>query len=47
MPNLENAIALAVKEHAGQTDKAGEPYILHPLRVMFRLNSEDERIIWG
>ena len=45
MPNLENAIALAVKEHAGQTDKAGEPYILHPLRVMFRLNSEDERIV--
>lgn len=45
MPDLERAIALAVKEHANQTDKAGEPYILHPLRVMFSLNSEDERIV--
>src|SRR5260370_39001723 len=37
MPTLEDAIALAMKAHLGQKDKAGEPYILHPLRVMFRL----------
>ena len=37
MATLEDAIALAVKTHRGQKDKAGEPYILHPLRVMFRL----------
>ena len=42
---LESAIALAVKTHLDQTDKAGEPYILHPLRVMFRLSSENERIV--
>jgi (p)ppGpp synthase/HD superfamily hydrolase len=42
--NLECAIALAVEAHSGQTDKAGEPYILHPLRVMFSLDSEQERI---
>lgn len=34
---LEEAIALAVHAHAGQRDKAGAPYILHPLRLMVRL----------
>jgi len=32
--NLEDAIRLAATLHAGQTDKQGEPYILHCLRVM-------------
>jgi hypothetical protein len=31
---LERAVALAVRSHAGQRDKLGEPYILHLLRVM-------------
>jgi (p)ppGpp synthase/HD superfamily hydrolase len=44
MATLEQAIAIAVKSHSGQVDKAGEPYILHPLRVMFSLNTESERI---
>jgi len=34
MIGLNEAITLAVSAHAGQTDKAGEPYILHVLRVM-------------
>ena len=29
MPTLEDAIALAARAHAGQTDKVGEPYILY------------------
>jgi (p)ppGpp synthase/HD superfamily hydrolase len=41
---LEDAIALALKVHRGQKDKAGQPYILHPLRVMMRLDTEDERM---
>lgn len=45
MTDLERAIALAVETHSGQVDKAGEPYILHPLRVMFSLSSGDERIV--
>ena len=45
MPTLEDAIALAVQIHQGQRDKAGAVYILHPLRVMFRLQTEDERIV--
>ena len=31
---LERAIEVAVVAHAGQVDKNGEAYILHPLRVM-------------
>lgn len=31
---LERAVAIAAFAHEGQVDKAGAPYILHPLRVM-------------
>lgn len=41
---LERAIALAVEKHAGQVDKAGSPYILHPLRVMLAVDGEYERM---
>jgi (p)ppGpp synthase/HD superfamily hydrolase len=41
---LEQAIQLALDAHRGQLDKAGAPYILHPLRVMLRFYSQDERI---
>jgi hypothetical protein len=34
---LNRAISIAAKAHAGQLDKAGEAYILHPLRVMMTL----------
>ena len=42
MSNLNRAIAIAAEAHAGQ-EKAGEPYILHPLRVMINLDTTDER----
>lgn len=45
MSTLERAIAIAVAAHAGQVDKAGIPYILHPLRVMLALPSNDARIV--
>ena len=32
--NLNKAIEIAATAHDGQTDKGGNPYILHPLRVM-------------
>ena len=43
--NLEKAIKIAVEAHTGQVDKGGNPYILHPLRVMLSLDSEEERIV--
>ncbi len=45
MPTLEDAIILAAEAHRGQVDKAGNPYILHPLRVMQSVASETEKII--
>lgn len=44
MSTLERAVVLAAKAHAGQVDKAGAPYILHPLRVMLAVEGEDVRI---
>ena len=44
MSTLERAIEIATKAHLGQTDKGGEPYILHPLRVMLRMTTQEERI---
>src|SRR2546430_1088488 len=37
---LEDAIALAAHAHKGQRDKVGAPYILHPLRLLFRLGHD-------
>jgi (p)ppGpp synthase/HD superfamily hydrolase len=42
MSNLEKAIQIAVQAHKGQQDKVGVPYILHPLRVMLRMENEAE-----
>ena len=42
---LEDAIILASRSHAGQTDKLGEPYILHPIRVMSKLSDQTTRIV--
>lgn len=41
---LNKAIGIATRAHAGQVDKAGEPYILHPLRVMLSRDNDLERI---
>ena len=45
MSTLERAIVIAAEGHAGVKDKAGAPYILHPLRMMLALSSPDERIV--
>jgi (p)ppGpp synthase/HD superfamily hydrolase len=42
---LERAIAIAEKQHTGQVDKAGRPYIDHPLRVMQAMSNDAERIV--
>lgn len=45
MSNIDTAIALACRVHKDQVDKSGRPYILHPLRLMFKFQGENERIV--
>jgi (p)ppGpp synthase/HD superfamily hydrolase len=45
LSDLNNAIRIATIAHAGQTDKAGKPYILHPLRVGAAGLTEEEQIV--
>jgi len=45
MGTLERAIEIAARAHAGQVDKAGAPYVLHPIRVMLRVRSPIERMV--
>lgn len=42
---LEKAISIALTAHSGKTDKGGNPYILHPLRVMFAMETTEEKIV--
>ncbi|MCW5888103.1 MAG: phosphohydrolase [Anaerolineales bacterium] len=45
MADLATAIQVALTAHAGQQDKAGQPYILHPLRLMLRMSTPEEMIV--
>lgn len=42
MPTIEDGILIATQAHKGIKDKAGAPYILHPLRMMMRMKTEEE-----
>ncbi|QKC99151.1 GTP pyrophosphokinase [Mesorhizobium sp. NZP2298] len=42
---LSTAIQVAASAHEGQVDKSGEPYILHPLRVMLAQTDDVSRIV--
>lgn len=41
---LGTMLVLATNAHAGQVDRGGSPYILHPLKVMHYLKSTDEEL---
>lgn len=41
---LAKMISIAAMCHEEQYDKAGQPYILHPLKVMELLNTNDEEL---
>jgi (p)ppGpp synthase/HD superfamily hydrolase len=45
MPTLERAIVIAAEAHAGTVDKAGAPYIMHPLRLMMKMESTTGMIV--
>ncbi len=42
---IERALAIALEAHTGQVDKAGQAYILHPLRLMHAMQSDEQRIV--
>lgn len=44
MSTIERAIEITAKEHAGDVDKAGNPYVFHPLRLMFAVETPFEKI---
>jgi (p)ppGpp synthase/HD superfamily hydrolase len=44
MPTLEDAILLAAQAHHGQRDRNGQPYMLHVLRVMLRVEGDERRM---
>ncbi|HED35264.1 MAG TPA: HD domain-containing protein [Gammaproteobacteria bacterium] len=42
---IEKSLEIALKANAGQRDKAGKTYILHPLRVMSKMATEEEMAV--
>jgi (p)ppGpp synthase/HD superfamily hydrolase len=42
---LAKAIAIAAKAHENQQDRGGHPYVLHPIRVMMQMQTEDTKIV--
>jgi (p)ppGpp synthase/HD superfamily hydrolase len=45
MSLLARAIAIAAQAHVDQREKSGAPYIMHPIRVMLRMNTETEMMV--
>ena len=45
MATLEKALEIAARAHAGQRDKEGLPYILHPLRAMLSVQGGEAQIV--
>ena len=42
-PTVAEAVELAARQHRDATDKGGAPYILHPLRVMMAMTTDEAR----
>lgn len=45
MNDVEKALHIAKKAHAGQIDKAEYEYINHPIHVADSLNTEEEKLL--
>lgn len=45
MSNFQRALEIAVEAHSGQLDRAGQPYILHPMRLVMKMQANEERIV--
>lgn len=42
---LGTAISIAASGHRNQVDKGGNAYILHPIRMMMRLRTDDDELM--
>jgi len=42
---IEKSLEIALKAYSGMKDKAGKTYILHPLRLMEKMDSEEEMAV--
>lgn len=45
MNTLEKSLQIAIQAYTGQKDKAGKTYILHPLRIMAKMSTENEMAV--
>ena len=45
MDLIEQSLQIALEAYRGQTDKAGETYILHPLRLMAQMDTKEEMAV--
>ncbi|MDZ7692258.1 MAG: hypothetical protein U5K69_14175 [Balneolaceae bacterium] len=45
MDLIEKSLQIALEAYKGQTDKAGETYILHPLRLMSQMDTKEEMAV--
>src|SRR5690606_21048736 len=45
MNAVELALKTALEVHEGQVDKGGSAYILHPIRIMTQMTTDEERIV--
>ena len=45
MASIEKALQIAARAHERQKDKDGQPYILHPLRVMNAVEDHSAKVV--
>jgi len=45
MDLIEKSLDIALRVHTGQKDRSGKTYILHPLRLMNRMESDEEMAV--
>lgn len=45
MDLIEKSLSIALKAYAGQKDKAGKTYILHPIRIMAKMETIEEMAV--
>lgn len=45
MELIEKSLEIALRAHVGQRDKAEKAYILHPLRIMAKMETEEEMAV--